>query len=358
VSPDFADDPSFELAWPRELFVSEASALLEGFDLASSIELLLTEAFRSERLAQRYAHKPSRQRSLLEQLVQNADTLRQPFADPPYWPERYNPSGVDPAARSTKARKDFRALIVELRKKGYFDEKFPQDCLTVGRGDERDISAEIAERIGVPDLWPLKPSAWSDDTYYGLIEVFHDLVARPRHLVMKHKRPDGVVCAHYAEFSRPPGQQLYRWRVARLLARHGIGLRLAGDGGEAGRLVGAAGDDRDRLVESAFATPDAAARDTVRLAVALFRGRTSGRSEKRSAIVALAGLLEQRRALLETRLLSKDENALFQIANEFALRHRRADQRDDYAEAYLDWIFWWYLGTVELTNQLLLRPAL
>ncbi len=67
-------------------------------------------------------------------------------------------------------------------------------------------------------------------------------------------------------------------------------------------------------------------------------------------------MLEQRRALLDAQLLSKDENALFQIANEFDLRHRRADQRDDYGDDYLDWIFWWYLGTVELTNRLLRRP--
>lgn len=358
MSLHFGDDPSFDLAWPRELFVTEARALLAGSYMDRSIELLLTEAFRSARVAQRYGKKPSRPRSLLEELVQNANTLREAFADPPYWPERQKPSGQSSEAMSTKARKDFKALIAELRQKGYFDEKFPQDCLAADRGDDREISAELAQRLGVLDLWPLKPSAWSDDTYYGLIEAFHDLVARPRDIIMKHKTPDGVACAHYESFARAPGQQLYRWRVARLLARHGMHMKLADDGEDAGRLVGVAGDDRDRLVESVFATSDAAARDTARHAVSLFRNRASGRSEKRSAIVALAGLLEQRRALLKTRLLSRDENALFQIANEFDLRHRRADQRDDYADAYLDWIFWWYLGTLELTNQLLLRPAL
>ena len=358
MSPHVGDDPSFDLAWPRELFVTEASALLAGPYQDRSIELLLTEAFRSERVGQRYANKPSRQRSLLEELVQNANTLREAFVDPPYWPKRHNPSGQSSEAMSTKARKDFKALIAELRQKGYFDERFPQDCLAVGKGGDREISAELADRLGVTDLWPLKPSTWSDATYYGLIEVFHDLVARPRDIIMKHKTMDGIACAHYDSFARAPGQRLYRWRVARLLARHGIHLKLADDGGDAGRLVGVAGDDRDRLVASVFATPDAAARDTVRHAVSLFRGRTSGRSEKRSAIVALAGLLEQRRALLKTKLLSGDENALFQIANEFDLRHRRADQQDDYAEAFLDWIFWWYLGTLELTNQLLLQPAL
>nr|WP_237492991.1 hypothetical protein [Streptomyces sp. YIM 132580] len=96
--------------------------------------------------------------------------------------------------------------------------------------------------------------------------------------------------------------------------------------------------------------PDITAR--VRHAVALFRARGAAAEGKRSAIVTLAGILEERRALLKDEL-GKDEGALFEIANRYDLRHRRADQRGDYDEAFLDWIFWWYLGTVELTNRLI-----
>ena len=178
---------------------------------------------------------------------------------------------------------------------------------------------------------------------------------RPSPSVMKHKRPDGVVCAHHDLFS-PPGQQLYRWRVERLLTRHGIGLRLAGDGEEAGRLVGCRPAITATGSSSAFATPDAAAR------------RPSGTQspcsvaapaagQKPGAILALAGRSEQRRALLDAQLLSKDENALFQIANEFDLRHRRADQRRlRRGLPRLDLLV--VPRHPELTNQLLLRPAL
>lgn len=69
----------------------------------------------------------------------------------------------------------------------------------------------------------------------------------------------------------------------------------------------------------------------VRHAIALFHGRDTTVEGKRSAIVTLAGILEERRALLKGRL-GKDEGALFEIANR---------------------IFWWYLGTVELTNRLI-----
>lgn len=89
-----------------------------------------------------------------------------------------------------------------------------------------------------------------------------------------------------------------------------------------------------------------------------FRRRGATRHDKRSAVVLLAGVLETHRSLLDEELLSKDEGALFGIANKFAIRHQRADQRPDYDDAYLDWIFWWYLATVALVKELLGRqPA-
>jgi hypothetical protein len=111
------------------------------------------------------------------------------------------------------------------------------------------------------------------------------------------------------------------------------------------------------LPERALQTAATETANRVSHAVALFRSRTAGLEERRSAVVTLAGILEQRRALLKSELLTKDEGALFQIANGFAIRHHRADQRGDYDTAFLDWLFWWYLGTVQLTDQLLARQA-
>jgi hypothetical protein len=74
---------------------------------------------------------------------------------------------------------------------------------------------------------------------------------------------------------------------------------------------------------------------------------------RRRSLTKKHTLLEERRALIKDDLGGKDEGALFQIANGFDLRHRRAGQRGEYDEAFLDWIFWWYLATVELTNRLI-----
>jgi hypothetical protein len=71
----------------------------------------------------------------------------------------------------------------------------------------------------------------------------------------------------------------------------------------------------------------------------------------------LAGVLEERRALLRQELLSRDESSLFEIANNYALRHRNENQRNEYAQEFLDWVFWLYAATVELTDRLLRRSG-
>jgi hypothetical protein len=103
------------------------------------------------------------------------------------------------------------------------------------------------------------------------------------------------------------------------------------------------------------ARTDEATGGRVRHALALFRGRTATEHDKRSAVVALALVLEERRHILKDNLVKKDEGALFDIANNFAIRHQRDDQKPDYDPIFLDWVFWWYLATIELTDRVLSR---
>ncbi len=140
-----------------------------------------------------------------------------------------------------------------------------------------------------------------------------------------------------------------------MLDRSVVPLRLAESGEDTGRLVTAAGDARDDLVERALLTPEPTVRERVMHAVAIFRDRHATVAIKRDATRTLADVLEQRRRLLKGHLLSGDERALFEIANNFELRHLNERQKVDYDPAFLDWVFWWYLATVELADRLLAR---
>ncbi len=198
------------------------------------------------------------------------------------------------------------------------------------------------------------PGEWDDSTFYGLIEVYHDLVSRPRE---RHYHDYAMCGWHYSHFSATAGREVYRWKANELLQAAGISYRLADSGEDLGRLVAVFDDGRSALLAKVLGRtqPDTATR--VQHAVALFRRRGATDEDKRSALITLAGILEERRQLIKAELVSADEGALFQIANKFAIRHQNKQQLSDYDPAFLDWVFWWYLGTVELTNRIIGRQA-
>ncbi len=288
----------------------------------------------------------------LRWLASSASTFPNQTQPRPYWSQRHAPRA--PGQDRSHLAEWFARTVSDLTSRGYFEYAFPSGCEDEDNTETgADPSLILLDRIGVADLWPLHSSReiWDPENndvgiFYDLVEALHDLVARPRlrsyHSFWRHW--------HYAEFSSAAGRTLYRWRINRLLALAGTDLRLADAGEDIGRLTHTTDDNRSILVDRVLeADTD---RDSRRHAVALFRSRTADREAKRSAIVALARLLEDRRQELKSNLLTKDEGALFQIANQFDLRHNKADQQRDYDEAYLDWIFWWYLSTLDLTDQL------
>jgi hypothetical protein len=251
-------------------------------------------------------------------------------------------------------KRDFDRLITTLQADGYLEQAFPAVCVDDPNGVNPDPDGLLADRLGIEGLWPLRPDMWDDDddVFFDLIEVFHDLVARPRF----RRWHDWSQCGwHYREFNSALGRALYRWKVNALLAAGGLELRLADDGEDVGRLVRQVADGRSDLVTQALASTGSATVDRVSHAISLFRRREADEHAKRSAVIALAGVLEERRGLIRSDIGKKDEGALFSIANEFAVRHQRRDQQGSYDPMFLDWMFWWYLATVELTNRIIAR---
>ena len=111
------------------------------------------------------------------------------------------------------------------------------------------------------------------------------------------------------------GPALYRWRVNRLLVRHNLAVRLAEDGEDGedqGRLMRLVDLPRSELLQRALASPTA--QHGVAHAVSLFRVREATGEQKRSAVVALARILEDRKALLKNGMLSGDESDLREVA--------------------------------------------
>lgn len=288
----------------------------------------------------------------LNTLVEAAADLPRERALAPYWSQRGSGHARPDSSLPTIVLR-VRTLIAEFEKDGFFAEIIGYDCID-GAGDaESSLPQELARRVGKPHLSAAAPDEWDDADLFDFIEVMHDLAARPT-LGYYHSYSN---CGwHPVRFSRRSGQRLYRWMVNGLLDTTTLDLRLAESGEDTGRLVRVISGNVAQLVDEVIEDADTECANAVAHAVALFRARQATRQSKRSAVIELAGILERRRSLLKEHLLTRDESTLFEIANKFDIRHRSEAQKTDYDAEFLDWIFYWYLATVHLTNQILARP--
>jgi hypothetical protein len=221
-----------------------------------------------------------------------------------------------------------------------------------GNGDSDTTMSDVLRRwVGKPQLADLPVDQWSEDDLCDYVEVMHDIAARP---TRGWFHSYGGCGWHPSDYDRASGQALYRWRINQVLDASTLGLRLAAEGEDIGRVVRVLPSGLDELVAE-LADVDVTGDPTVPHAITLFRHHGATREDRRAAVRALADVLEAHRPLLKEELLSKDEGALFQIANQFGIRHRNANQQTDYPDEYLDWLFHWYLATVDLIRKITRR---
>ncbi|MEK6443839.1 hypothetical protein [Pseudonocardia sp. T1-2H] len=371
MPPSIWTSVDYALDWPRELVRDELLALYEhpfrGW-APSDVYGLLEEAFHTQIPAGDFHHvfevdmaqgEQWAGRRWVDELLLHLDELREHVEPRPYWPARQPGALIEPPLTPVDAPFHFAFLVWRLDDLGYLARDFSTPCVEKGPSKQPDLDAELMERLNNPGppgrkLWPVRPETLDPDTFYGLVEVLHDLVARPRRRWLHEPEVCGP---HFEDFDVDAGRRVYRVLVNRVLADCRDDLRLADTGEDEGRLVRVTDEARSELIERALASPDPEAADEVQHAISLFRRREATTHDKRSAVVALHRILEKRKGLLKAGLFSADEDALFLIANRFDLRHSNEKQHTDYDPAFHDWVFWWYLATIELTDRLLARQA-
>lgn len=364
--------PDSYLAWPRDVFLDELTRQINIINRGGhnarrwpeTMSRLLRSAFQGPALADEFdslggyldgGYTPE-QTAWVAQLRSEAGTA--PPAPPvrPYWSQR---AGAKPEKLTQATAMDrFVSLVEHLdRDDSLWAGAFGVDCPD-GVGDPIEApSVQIEQLLGKKigsGAWPLGHSRalWSLDDFFDLIEVLHDLASWPG---TWGSHNFGGCPGHPGDFSPGCGQALYRYQVNLLLDQSTLGVRIADAGEDRGRIVHVAAPDLEEVVDKVLDKPPSGFEDDVTHAVALFRSRGRDVASMRSAVVALAGVLERNRALLKEELLSRDEAAFFDIANNFDLRHRKADQRTDYDLMFLEWLFYWYLATVKLVADLQTR---
>jgi hypothetical protein len=371
-------ESSFELGWPRAVFAAELARLLrrmgaapsgrqvnDGLSISarhSEAELLLDEAFVHDGPKEEFnllnldglfgSESGSSPDEWLTALHRHVDVLPVPGSRPAYWSQR-RLGRVDKQRRKElpETARRFADLIERYEQRGYLAQAFGEDCVD-GSSDGTLGSSptdEVHGQLGRDGLWPPSQNwrSYDLDALCDVIEFAHDHVSRPNHRWYHQFSSCGW---HHGRYHAERGRQLYRDQVNQLLGESVLPLSL----NEQGRLEQVAPDELEALIAAARAESGPAASE-LHHAFAQFRARGATILDRRSAVVTLAGILESRRnEILKRRLAQRDEADIFEIANKFGIRHQRADQKTNYnQDLYLEWIFYWYVATVHLTDKIL-----
>ncbi len=182
----------------------------------------------------------------------------------------------------------------------------------------------------------------TEDHIFDTIEFLYDRVSKPG------KRGDmtsetGWNYSDYLDYDDEAGQEEFRKKTNIFLSEFKIGYELT----NAGTILAKGTDGLQYIIDAEIIPYDEIHVDSkVRDAITKWRNRNLSLSEKKEAIRELADVFEwlKKTKNLENVLNSKDEAAIFNLANNFGIRHHNPNQKTNYdLTIWYSWIFHFYL---------------
>lgn len=261
-----------------------------------------------------------------------------------------NPQGAEIDLKTLKSL--FLDRYSSWEDTGYFQEYFGYECVDEGHVSGKlgeDISAAMRFRLRKLDLWPLQTRIehYSEDDLFDVIEFLFDHISKPLEGFYHSYSGCGH---HYHTFDAEGGQALYLATVNELLETYQPGYEIS----PLGEILQRAHPGTENLFHADVPTTDQNIRSRMESAIAKFRRYRSSFDERRDAVRDLADVFEYLRPKLKGVLTKADENDLFNIANNFGLRHHNDKQKTNYDQSiWLSWIFYYYLATIHAVLRLL-----
>lgn len=268
---------------------------------------------------------------------------------------RYYSSRTKPSSLTVEELyRKLRYLYLMFRNKDYFKGK--------AGITETDLPDAIKHKAGVVlNFQPFPITKWmqenitiTEDHIFDTLEFLYDHVSKPGEWGQM-STDTGFNYYDYDSYDDKAGQEEFRNTANMFLADYKTGFELTKDG-----IILAIGTDGLQYILDADIIPyDEANVDCkVRNAISKWRNRRIDLSEKKEAIRELADVFEwlKKTKGLATVLDGKDESAIFDIANNFGIRHHNPKQKTNYDQKiWYSWIFHFYLATYHASIRLLIK---
>lgn len=237
---------------------------------------------------------------------------------------------------------------------GYLVDAFGSTCVDTGYEPGYvggNIDAFVRLTLFRKDLWPLieQYQNYTEDDCFTMIEFLYDHVSKPK---TKNYHDWNNCGYHYSDFDKQAGREEFRARFILPLERYGDGWELT----EAGEIMSLPRGGMTTLLEAKPPTKDKTITDKINDATTRFRRHGTSYKDREVAVRDLAAVLEWLRPRIKTVLLREDEQDLFNIANNFGIRHMNQNQKLRYDKAvWLSWMFYHYLNTINAALHIIKR---
>jgi hypothetical protein len=271
-----------------------------------------------------------------------------------YWSQR---KGLTAKYNFSDVKIAINAIVEDFANRGYFQEYYGYSCVSaigefvpgkVGNNISHFLFKKIKKRLE----WPLNIESFDEDTLFDIVELYHDTISYP---VEGYYHEYAQCGYHYSSFDTVKGQEEYRKEINEILADYDNGYELNIDG----QIVLLLTSGLHELTSASIPTnanEETKIKDRIEWAVKKYRDRHSTLIDRREAVRELADVLEYLRPTLNSVMLTADEKALGNIANNFAIRHNNKNQKEEYSLPWLSWIFYLYLSTIHLCLRLRQSP--
>jgi hypothetical protein len=232
-----------------------------------------------------------------------------------------------------------------LDKSGYFQKYFGIDCsdgFMEGQLGEQ-IDAYVFINLRKRNLFPVYTylNDYTEDDFFDVLEFLHDHSSKGLNAYYHNWNNCGN---HYDEFNDFEGQKYFREIINPILRDYKDGFEIS----EIGEILILSDNGLSNLFEADIPTNDKDnISNKINSSITKFRRYKSTLDDRKEAIRELADVLEYVRPEIKKHLDKKDENDIFNIANNFGIRHHNVDQKINYDKAiWYSWIFYYYLATL------------
>jgi len=206
---------------------------------------------------------------------------------------------------------------------------------------------------------PFPITKWSqeiitEDHVFDVLEFLYDHVSKPGEMVQMTTET-GYNSWDYGNYDAEAGRTEFIDKANSFLCDYRTGYELMKDG----TILAIGSQGLQHILDAEILPYDEANVDSkVRNAITKWRNRHLSFAGKKEAVREMADVFEwlKKTKGLDKVLDGKDESALFDIANNFAIRHHNPKQKSHYDKnIWYSWMFHFYLATYHAAIRLLIK---